>query len=593
MKRCDVKLEDQWNVELLFPSLEGWKSDFSAFKETVGSFDKMLAFKKRLGSSSKTLKDFFDHYFDTARQIDRFYTYAHLRHDEDLAKEEAKIAYNEAMHFYHTFSQMVAWVEPEILALDQKILDGYLKDPILEPYWIHLEKIVKLKPFTLSDKEEMILALAAQPLATASKAFSALNNVDLKFASVKDGEGKECEVTHGLYSLYMQSKDRTLRENAFTSLHKGFAANENTIAEFLSGVVQGHVFEARARGYESTLHAALTPHNIDVSVYHNLIETVRANIKPLHDYVSYRKEVLGLDKVHFYDLYVPIVDDCDQKYTYDEAEKICIEAIEPLGEGYQDDLRRGMTTDRWVDRYENEGKRTGAYSSGCYDSCPYILMNYKGMLNDLMTLAHEAGHSMHSLNSHRSQPYQYSHYSIFVAEVASTFNENLTSRYLMQKATTAKEKRFLINQQLDATRATLYRQTMFAEFELKIHEIGERGESLTPGMLKEVYKQLNADYYGPDFYVDDLLPFECLRIPHFYYNYYVYQYATGISAAHALAERVIHENGRDDYLDFLAAGSSDYPLEILKRAGVDMRTPEPIISQIDAFSAYLNELKTC
>ena len=593
MKRCDVKVEDQWNLQPLFSSLEAWKSDFAAFKETACSWEKMLSFKGKLGSGAKSVKEFFDHYFDIAREIDRFYTYAHLRHDEDLAFEEAKVAYNDAMHFYHTFSQMAAWVEPEIFSLDDKVLQGYLKDPELELYWIHLEKIVALKPFTLSEKEEMIVALAAQPLSTPSKVFSALNNVDLKFAPAKDEKGEEKEVTHALYSLYMQSSDRMLRKNAFESLHNGFSAYENTIAESLSGVVQGHVFEAKARGYESTLHAALKPHNIDVDVYKNLIATVRENIKPLHDYVSHRKEVLGLDKVHFYDLYVPMVESCERKFSYDEAEKICIEAVAPLGKGYQDDLHKGMTAERWVDRYENEGKRTGAYSSGCYDSHPYILMNYKGILNDLMTLAHEAGHSMHSLNSHRNQPYHYSHYSIFVAEVASTFNEKLTSKYLIERAESGDEKKYLINQQLDAVRGTLFRQTMFAEFELKIHEIGEKGESLTPGMLKEIYRQLNADYYGPDFHIDDLLPAECFRIPHFYYNYYVYQYATGISAAHALVERVLHEGGQSDYLDFLGSGSSDYPLELLKRAGVDMRSPDPIVSQIDAFSAHLSELKTC
>lgn len=593
IKRKDVAESDKWNVEALFESMDVWDRAFADFQKANENFTTLLAYKGRLGESSETLKNFLDAYFETSRELEKLYVYAHLRSDEDQADERCKIANSSVMQFFHTFSAATSWVEPEILHLDEAKLKEFLQAKELEGYHFYLEKLANLKPHTLSASEEGIMAYAAQPLGSVSQAYSSFGCVDAKFPPAKDAKGEEKEVTQALYGLYQQSTDRTLRENSFASIHGTFRGFQNTLTELLNGCVQKHLFNMRARGYKSCVEAALFHNQIDVGVYRTLIDTVRANFKPLHDYISLRKEILGVDKVRPFDMNAPLSGDFKKEYTYDEAIGHCIDAVAPLGAEYQETLKKGLNEERWSDRYENEGKRTGAYSSGCYDSYPYILMNFKGTHNDMSTLIHEAGHSMHSHYSAKSQPYHYAGYSIFLAEVASTFNEELLFRHLLEKAESKEEKFYLINDQINSIRNTLFRQTMFAEFELRIHEMAEQGIPLTPGQLSDIYLTLNKEYYGPDYEPDENVAHEYLRIPHFYYNFYVYQYSTGISAAHALVKNVLEKGMLKEYIGYLSAGASDYPLHVLKKAGVDMLTPEPTQLLIATFGELTEQLRNC
>jgi len=593
-ERDDILESDKWNVEALYPTLSAWQAEF----ETVcrpserPHWPEIAAFKGKLGDGAKTLKDFFNLSFSTERQISKLYTYAHMRHDEDLANEDYKKAHQLISTIYYEFAQELAWAEPEILALSDKTLEASIQDPELADYRFYLERIVRLKSHTLSSQSEELIALAGKALGTAPSAFSAFNNADLKFPSIKDSEGKSLELTHGKYLLYMRSKDREVRKNAFETMHRSFLGFENMIAELFNGHMQNHVFNKRARKYSSCLEASLFPNQIDTKVYTNLVQTVRKGTGALHRYMQLRKKALKVDQLHFYDLYVPLVENVDLRYDYKTAESMVIESVAPLGKEYQSILKKGLEEERWVDRYENRRKRSGAYSTGSYDTMPYILMNFQGGFHDLMTLAHEAGHSMHSYLSHKHQPYQYSSYPIFLAEVASTFNEELMFDYLMKQNLKPEEKAFLINQKIEDIRATFFRQTMFAEFELTAHKLAEDNVPLTPGLLKETYRKLNADFFGPEVELDKEIEIEWGRIPHFYSNFYVYQYATGISAAHALFEKVTTEgeSAKEAYLNFLSSGSSKYPLDLLQSAGVNMREEQPIEATLKQFDRLVQEL---
>lgn len=596
ISRKDVPDQDRWNLASLYPSLEAWQTELRALvaSDTPPFFASVSAYKGKLGESANNLLKTLQAYFATERKLRKLYTYAHLLHDEESTLEEPKKAYSTITNIYHQFSQETSWMQPEILGLEDARIAEYLSDPALSEYHFFLEKLVRLKPHTLSEASEELIALAGQALETPQRAFSAINNADFKFGTIKDSAGNDKELTHATFGMYLRDSDRTLRQNAFTTLHKKYAEYENSLAEMLSGNVQGHLFEARARNYSSCVESALYPKNIDVEVYKALIEAVHSRVDLLHRYMRLRKKVLGVSELHYYDLYVPLVPSVDFSYSYEEAEDLIIKSMQPLGDKYVSLLKDGLKTGRWVDRYENENKRSGAYSSGCYDSMPYILMNYKGILRDVFTLAHEAGHSMHSLLSRQSQPYHYSDYAIFVAEVASTFNEEFLMQTLVAQAKTDAEKAFLLNEKLEDIRGTLYRQVSFAEFELFIHDAAEKRIPLTPQMLKDKYLELTRFYYGPDVVLDPEVAIEWARIPHFYYNFYVYQYATGISAALALAEGVRHEGQKatDRYLAFLSSGSSGYPIDLLAKAGVDMRTPQPVSNALNEFEAYLDQLET-
>ncbi len=580
--RSQVPREDKWNIEAFYPSLEAWEKDLKSLE----SFETILSYKGTLSQDAGRLKEFFILYFKLDRHLTKLYTYAHLRHDEDLTNDLHKQAYGRVVALLHDFKQKTSWLEPEILQLPDAQLKNYLAADELKDYRVHLEKIIRLKPHTLSAEKEDLCALVGKALSTAHQVFSAFNNADLKFPKVQDSKGDMQELTHGKFFLYLRSQDRALRTAAFKTLHNSFSSYENTLCELIQGQMQAHLFEMRARGYKSCLEAALFPHQIDPAVYTSLIFAVRKHLGSLHRYMELRKKILGVDELHMYDLHVPLVKEVDFSMDYAAAEKSVVESLAILGPDYQKDLQKGLIKDRWVDRYENKGKRSGAYSSGCFDSMPYILMNYQGTLNDVLTLTHEAGHSMHSLMSCRHQPYQYSSYPIFVAEVASTFHEKLLAKHLMHNAKTKEEKCYLVNQEIESIRNTFFRQTMFAEFELKLHELVEQEVPLTPTLLKTEYRKLNKEYFGPALTMDEEIDIEWARIPHFYYNFYVYQYATGISAAHALVEHVEQngEKAREKYLQFLSSGSSRYPLDLLASAGVDMRKPlavEAIIRQFD------------
>lgn len=594
-ERDAVAVEDTWNVEALYASLEAWEQDFRSLAgspENTHRWPELAAFQGRLAEGASVLRELLDSSLELARRIEKLYVYAHLRHDENTTNDAAKKAYQQALNLYHQFGQEISWIEPELLGLKQELLDSYLVAPQLEPYAFHLEKIVRMKRYTLSPGEEKILAYAAQPLTTASQAFSAMNNADLDFGEVMNGKQERLPLSHGNYSVYLHSQDRTLRKNAFQQMLGTYKDFENTLANLISGVTQSHYFNARSRGYSSCLEAALYPKNIDTQVYHSLINTVRKNAPTLHRYAALRKRLLGVEELHLYDMYVPVTADFDMQLDYDEAQKVVIESAAPLGEEYQSILRKGLEEQRWVDRYENKNKRSGGYSSGCYDSMPYILMNYKGVMRDVFTLCHEGGHSMHSELSRKNQPYHYSSYTIFVAEVASTFNEALLHNYLMERAGSKEQQIFLVNNRIEDIRATLFRQTMFAEFELRLHEWTEQGIPLTPDFLKKEYRELNAAYFGPDVVIDDEIAIEWARIPHFYYNFYVYQYATGVSAALALASKVTEGGSkeREAYLSFLKGGSSAYSLDLLEKAGVDMRQSAPVEAAIKHFDELVSQL---
>jgi oligoendopeptidase F len=442
-----------------------------------------------------------------------------------------------------------------------------------------------------SDKEEL-LAFSGKALESSYRAFSALNNADMKFKPAFDSNGKEHSLTNGTYSTFIHSPDRTLRKTAVLHLHEGFGAYINTLCELLQGQTAAHLFNAKARNFSDCVHAALFSHNIDPSVIYQLIETVKKGRPIMEQYLALRKEILKLDEVHLYDLSAPLVESVDLKLTWEEACQAVIESVEPLGPEYTAALRKGLLEDRWADPFENIRKRSGAYSSGCYDSMPYILMNFHGTLYDTMTLAHEAGHSMHSYLSRKNQPYIYAQYPIFVAEVASTFNEQLFMDHLMKKMKTKKEKAFLINDQIDRICGTIIRQTLFAEFELKIHQLVEQGQPLTPSILNKMYADLLREYYGPLLVIDPQMEVGWARIPHFYYDFYVYQYATGVSAAMALHAGVLKSPAaREKYLQFLSSGGAKYPLDLLKTAGVDMTTSLPIEAAMKRLEYLVQELK--
>lgn len=593
-ERAEIRIEHCWNVEALYSSWQDWEVDLVQWgrEGRIPHWPEIQALKDTWKQSAEQLKQLIQTYLEIDRHITKLYTYAHLRHDEDVAEEQAKKAYQRINFLHHAFRQETAWVEPELLLLSREQLDAFLLSPTLNEYTFYLEQILRLKDHTLEAHQEELLAMSGNSLQAASQAFRAFNNADLTFLSVEDSQGRKRELTHGKYSLYMRDQDRKLREGAFKNLHRSFLSFENTLCELLNGQIQNQLFHTRAHHYSSCLEAALFPNQIDVSVYHALIAAVRESLPSLHRYIKLRKESLNIGKIHVYDLQVPLVKNMQIEMEFEPACELVLDSLAPLGKDYQALLRRGLFEDRWVDRYENARKRSGAYSSGCYDSMPYILMNYHGTFNDIMTLTHEAGHSMHSFLSRLNQPYQYSHYSIFVAEVASTFHEELLSRYLLKNAKSKEEKIFLINQKLDTIRSTLLRQTCFAEFELKLHEWAEQGIPLTPALLKEEYLKLNQEYYGPDLILDEEVAIEWARIPHFYSNFYVYQYATGLSAALALAEEVLTkgEEAKQRYLNFLSAGNSQYPLDVLKMAGVDMRTKQPVQAAMRHFDALVTEL---
>lgn len=591
--RSEISPKNKWNVEALYSDPSLWMQDLAFVKgmEKSPRWPDLKGFQGHLGDP-QVMTSFLDRYLSIDRKLAKLATYAHLRQDEDLGNDEFKRNYGLISSISHDFRMETSWLEPEILALSDEEVARLMEEPALKPYRFHFERILRQRPHTLSSDKEELLALSAKALEASYKAFAALNNADMTFKNAIDSSGKEHPLTNGTYSTFIHSSDRELRKSAMMNLHQGYAGHVNTLCELLQGQVQTHLFSAKARNFPDCITAALFSNQIDPSVVYKLIETVKKGRHLMEEYLGLRKQILKLEKIHVFDLSSPLVEEASMQLTYEEACRAVVESVEPLGPEYVAALRKGLLEERWVDPYENARKRSGAYSSGCYDSMPYILMNFHGSLYDTMTLAHEAGHSMHSYLSRKNQAYVYAQYPIFVAEVASTFNEQLLMDYLMKKAKTKKEKAYLINDQIDRIRGTIIRQTLFADFELKIHQLAEQGQPLTPSLLNKMYADLLREYYGPLLVIDPEIEVEWARIPHFYYDFYVYQYATGVSAAMALHEQVLQSTvARDKYLQFLSSGGSKYPLELLKEAGVDMTTSAPIESALKRFEYLLKELK--
>ncbi|MGG3999367.1 oligoendopeptidase F [Anoxybacillus kestanbolensis] len=588
--RKDVPVEYTWRLEDIFATDEQWEKEFQQIQALLPKFSE---YKGRLGESAQMLYEALQYRDHVFMRLGKLYAYAHMRHDEDTANSLYQGLETRAEGLYAEAGQATAFIVPEILAMDEDVLRTFLQqyEP-LRLYAHELDEMNRQRPHVLSEKEEALLAQAAEVMNASSNTFGALNNADLRFPTITDENGEEVEVTHGRYIRFLESEDRRVRRDAFKAVYDTYRKYENTFASTLSGAVKRNNFFARVRNYRSAREAALSKNQIPETVYDNLIETIHRYLPLLHRYVQLRKRVLGLDELHMYDLYTPLVKQVDMKVTYEEAKDILLKGLTPLGDEYISIVKEGFDN-RWVDVQETRGKRSGAYSSGSYGTNPYILMNWQDNVNNLFTLAHEFGHSVHSYYTRKYQPYPYGNYSIFVAEVASTCNEALLNDYLLKTIDDEKKKLYLLNHYLETFRGTVFRQTMFAEFEHMIHQMAQNGEALTAKVLTEKYYELNKTYFGDGVVIDEEIGLEWARIPHFYYNYYVYQYATGFSAATALSKQILEEGAPavERYIGFLKAGSSDYPIEVLKKAGVDMTSPEPIEQACQVFEQKLQELE--
>lgn len=588
--RSQVQAADTWDLGPLCETDAQWEQLFQKLDKQIAGYEK---FRGKLGEGSAVLARLlkFDHDFD--RLAERVGGYASLRISEDQANSTYQSMVARFQNLATRASQAASYIRPEILALPKKTLDGYLKSKELKAYQLVLERIVRFKPYSLSAREEEILAMQGEMAAATGKAFRQLLDADMKFGMVKDEKGRQVELSNSTFSKLLVSPERSVRKAAFHQYYEQFQGHENTLAATLAGSIHKDVYYAKVRGFPSAREAALFPDNVPLSLYDNLIAAVRKHLPAVHKYYDVRRRKMKLREIHHYDTYVPILSDLEIKRTWKQAVDLVIDALCPLGDEYCQTLKKGLTDARWCDRYPNQGKSSGAFSSGSYDSPPYILMNYnEDVFNDVFTLAHEAGHSMHTWHSAKHQPYQYYGYTIFVAEVASTFNEELLSHHLLTNARDDRQRAYLLNREIDDIRGTIIRQTMFAEFEKITHQMAEAGEGLTVQSFKDAYRQLLNDYFGPDFSIDDELNLECLRIPHFYRAFYVYKYATGLSAAIALSQGVLH-GGKpelDAYLGFLKGGCSKDPLDLLRDAGVDMEKPEPVETALTYFGKLIDEL---
>lgn len=589
-KRSEVDKRFTWAIEDLYASDDLWQQEYEQIKEML---PKALEYQGRLSKSADILYSFLQLSDEISQLLERVYVYANQKYHEDTGNATYQDLSNKANALSVQVSSALSFATPEILSIPAETLNEFLlENDDLKLYDFYLKDILRLKPHILSAEMEELLADAGEMADAPSNIFSMFNNADIKFPEVKDEDGEMVRITHGRFIRLLESPDRRVRKEAFQGLYATYRSFQNTLAASFSSNVKQEVFFAKARKYPSTLEKALDAGNIPVEVYTNLINAVHDNMHLMHRYVKLRKKLLGLDELHMYDLYTPLVSDIDMKLTFEEAKALVAKGLEPLGEDYQRILKEGFDN-RWIDVYENENKRSGAYSWGAYGTHPYVLLNYNDTLDNVFTLAHEMGHAIHSYYSDKVQPYIYAGYKIFVAEVASTCNESLLIDYMLKNTKDKKEKAYLINHFLDKFKGTLYRQTMFAEFEMITHRMVENGESLTAENLCKIYHDLNALYYGDDIVIDPEIAMEWARIPHFYNAFYVYQYATGYSAAIALSRRILNEGkpAVDDYIRFLSSGSSNYPIELLKSAGVDMSTKEPVNQALKLFEELLDQME--
>jgi oligoendopeptidase F len=590
-KRSDVPVADRWNLSSLFKSDAAFEKSLKQWKLQIPRY---AQFKKKIASGPAALAAClrFDSDFD--RLGERLGTYAFLKTTEDQADSNYQRLKGLFQHVATQAAEAAAWLRPAILAIPKTKMDAWLKHKELAEWKLLLQRIVRYRPHTLGDREENLLAMQGQMSEASNQIFRQLNDADLKWGLVRNEKGQLVELGHSSFSAFLHSASASVRKQAFADYYDQYEKHRNTIAASLDASVQRDVYYARARKYPSALESALFHDKVPISVYSNLIASVHRKLPVLYRYYELRRRKLKLKEIHQYDTYVPILSDLEKRHTWDQAVKVVVDSLAPLGDEYGRELHRGLTTGRWCDRYPNQGKQSGAFSSGSYDGQPYILMNYQpDVLDHVFTLAHEAGHSMHSYFSAKHQPYQYYNYTIFVAEVASTFNEQLLMHHLLQQAGSKKERAFLINHSIDEIRGTIIRQTMFAEFEKISHELVEKGEPLTVDSIRKQYRKLLDLYFGPDFVIDPVLELECLRIPHFYRAFYVYKYATGLSAAIALSQRVLNGGAKElrDYLGFLQGGCSKYPLDLLRGAGVDMGKPASVDAAMKRFETLVSELE--
>ncbi|MBV9007820.1 MAG: oligoendopeptidase F [Verrucomicrobia bacterium] len=588
--RAEIPDSDKWDLTHLFAGADKWQEDVAWITRT---YPQITRWKGRVGESAQTLAQLLEFERELDQKIERVYHYASLQLAEDSANNEYLTRIGQLQNLLTQIGEATAFLVPEIQAIDDARWSELLRDPALEEWRVSLHKVRRMRPHVLSENEERLLALGAAALSGYDDAFSQLTNVDMKFGLLRDEKGDERPLTQSTYSSFLLKRDRTLRERAFTQFYREFQDHEFTLAAALSYSVKADVFRARARNYPSALEASLFQDDVPVQVYDGLITAVRSGVPALLRYYKLRRRVLGLHELHAYDTYVPLVAEIQTRISFDEAIDRVTAALAPLGDEYVQTLREGLRG-RWCDRYETKGKRSGAFSSGSYSAPPYILMNYKeDVFSDVYTLAHEAGHSMHTWFAQKGQRFQDYDYPIFLAEVASTFNEELLTHFLLEQTADPKMRAYIINRQIDDIRGTLFRQTMFAEFEKVIHATEERGDALTLDLFKLEYRKLLDAYFGDAVTIDAQLELECLRIPHFYNAFYVYKYATGLSAAVALSQRVLRDepSAVESYLGFLKSGGSKFPLETLKAAGVDMSTPQPVKSTIGLFERRLEELE--
>ena len=587
--RDEIEAKYHWDLASIYATDEAFLQALEAAKSYPAQ---CAAYQGKVSQSPQELLAFLRLDDQVTIELSRLLNYAQRKSDEDTRISKYQDFASQAMSLYVSVSSACAWFTPELLSLDEQTMEGFYQQcPELELYRRNLDRIFRRKEHTLSPTEEALLASAGEMAAQPDNIYSMFADADLTFADAVDSQGQKHPVTHGTYGPLLYSQDRTLRKTAFESCYAGYGQFRNTCAATLNAQTKQLKFFADARKYPNTLAAALDETEVPVEVYTNLIDAVHRNLPAMHKYTRLRRKLLGVDELHFYDLYVPVVGDVDMHFTYEEACDLILKALEPMGEEYCAIVRQGLEQ-RWIDVYENPGKRSGAYSAGGYSMHPFILLNFQGTLNDVFTLIHEMGHSMHTYLSCANQPSCYSEYVIFVAEVASTCNEALLMQYLLKTTTDKRQRAYLINYFLEHFRTTLYRQTMFAEFELAVNQMTERGEGLTADALCDIYRKLNADYFGPDIVLDEEISLEWARIPHFYYNYYVYQYSTGYAAAIALSQKILQQGkpAVEHYLNFLKGGCSKPPIDLLRGAGVDMATAQPIDEALKLFDGLLDEM---
>ena len=590
LERKDNPREMKWDLEAMYIDQRDWNKDY---EKAILLANKFTYYQGNVVHCSQNLYNALKDHDELYRLVENLYSYSHMKLDEDTRLASSQEISDKGVSLYVEVENKTSFLVPEILSIDLKTLEDYFEEQeALKIYKQYLKDIFRIKNHVLSAREESIIAQFGEVGASPQKIFSMLNNADLKFPTIKDENGLDIEITSSNYVPLMESTNREVRKTVFNEVYKTYDTYKNTFAAILNGDLKNNILNSKLRNFSNSREASLSSNNIPTSVYDNLLSAIHNNLDTMYRYMDIRKRVLNLEELHMYDLYVPIVQDVDFNITYEEGVSIIKKALKPLKNEYLNAMEEGFDS-RWIDVLENRGKRSGAYSSGSYDSKPYILLNYKDTLDSVFTVAHEMGHSMHSYFTRKNQPYIYGDYSIFVAEVASTANEALLLDYMLKNAKNKNERLYLLNHYLESFRTTVFRQAMFAEFEKSIHEYLEQGGALTADYLCKTYKELNQLYYGSNMIVDDEISIEWARIPHFYYNYYVFQYATGFSAAVALSQKLLNEDDEavKSYMDFLKSGSSDYPINVLRKAGVDMTTEEPVNNAMKLFRKLVDEFE--